>query len=955
MKFFNKDNKVEENKIRTFNEEGYDKDGYDINGYDIFGYDKDGWNKEGFNKLGYDKEGYNKNGYNKEGFDRDGIDMYGFDINGYDKLGYDRFGYNSLGYNKNGYDKYGYNKEGYNSLGYDKDGFNKEGYNQDGIHKSMLKIKKYDSEGYDSDGYNKKGFNREGYNKEGFDVLGYDKDGYNKMGFNKKNIHKNGTMYDSFGYDAQGYNKDGYDRFGYDKNGIHESLAPRVKEFSQLANKSLGKIIFHEKFGEGKILSITPKSDFKSGYAKVLFSHGITKEFIFPDALGNFLTEDTIWTKDDSMLTYSEREFKKEKKYLSLVLDYCKKESEKEYKAKTLVRDNSWNNPYDEDYDYQETENYFYNLSMKDYWNKVSLSPFFGSFIDRDGLKYIGKEAIEGFVYDWRSKDASTYYMYNSLLESNLGISLVRSHTIEYKRYKSFIDLFNREHKDSVTLAESNDEYLSRILSDSRLTKETHDIINSIQNKQFEIISNLNSENILVNGCAGSGKTMILFHKIAYMAFNLPNFNPSEMLVISSNILLKREGDLLARELKLDKIRNYSLEEFYQFLIDSIKNKYSLPLDTIFKPINKKNVELYQNHVLEALKEAFNSFLNDKDKIDLEYKNSLKMKENVFKDSLYMENTLKLFKDIPFMNLVKDYNTKEIIELKPLFKDSAEYNNTGSLKKSYTNLVEFKELIAKDKDILFKVLSYYKYQSEKKAYKEYRDGNLPYFILTIASYFLNTMIKNAYNPCDYKFLLLYLIEDYIKEYPFTTTIFIDEYQNYSLPELLLIKNIYPYATYNFFGDIKQRIDESGIKSSLELPFITKSYELNVNYRSSKEICWYLNKNFDTNMIPIGVYGMAEEKNERLFIDEENDRCALIVKDIKYTKNLFAKDKCKFINILNKDKIDRKFINILLVDDVKGLEFEKVYVYPLGMTKEEKYLACSRALRHLVVIKDEVIH
>ena len=44
-------------------------------------------------------------------------------------------------------------------------------------------------------------------------------------------------------------------------------------------------------------------------------------------------------------------------------------------------------------------------------------------------------------------------------------------------------------------------------------------------------------------------------------------------------------------------------------------------------------------------------------------------------------------------------------------------------------------------------------------------------------------------------------------------------------------------------------------------------------------------------------------------------------------------------------------NILLVDDVKGLEFEKVYVYPLGMSKEEEYLASSRALRHLVVLKE----
>ena len=108
------------------------------------------------------------------------------------------------------------------------------------------------------------------------------------------------------------------------------------------------------------------------------------------------------------------------------------------------------------------------------------------------------------------------------------------------------------------------------------------------------------------------------------------------------------------------------------------------------------------------------------------------------------------------------------------------------------------------------------------------------------------------------------------------------------------------------------------------------------------------------MIPIGVYGKAEEKSisEKLFIDEENDRTAIIVKSLEYTKKLHSKDKCKFINVLKKDKIDKRYINILLVDDVKGLEFEKVYVYPLGMEKEEEYLASSRALRHLVILKDE---
>ena len=139
---------------------------------------------------------------------------------------------------------------------------------------------------------------------------------------------------------------------------------------------------------------------------------------------------------------------------------------------------------------------------MKDYWNKVALSPFFGSIMIKDKSYYIGKDAIDGFVYDWRSEEASPYYMYTSLTESDLDIKLVRNHTIEYKRYKSFMDLFNKLNPKNSNIV-SSDEYLNQILKDQRLSKETHEIIHSIQNKQFEIISNLNNENILVNGCAG--------------------------------------------------------------------------------------------------------------------------------------------------------------------------------------------------------------------------------------------------------------------------------------------------------------------------------------------------------------------------------------------------------------------------------------------------------------------
>ena len=42
---------------------------------------------------------------------------------------------------------------------------------------------------------------------------------------------------------------------------------------------------------------------------------------------------------------------------------------------------------------------------------------------------------------------------------------------------------------------------------------------------------------------------------------------------------------------------------------------------------------------------------------------------------------------------------------------------------------------------------------------------------------------------------------------------------------------------------------------------------------------------------------------------------------------------------------------MYVDEVKGIEFDKAYVVPKGMTKSEKYIAYTRALSELVIVVD----
>ena len=52
-----------------------------------------------------------------------------------------------------------------------------------------------------------------------------------------------------------------------------------------------------------------------------------------------------------------------------------------------------------------------------------------------------------------------------------------------------------------------------------------------------------------------------------------------------------------------------------------------------------------------------------------------------------------------------------------------------------------------------------------------------------------------------------------------------------------------------------------------------------------------------------------------------------------------------------DKIDNGLISLMYVDEVKGIEFDRVYVISNKMTKNEKYIAYTRALTELIVVVD----
>lgn len=160
---------------------------------------------------------------------------------------------------------------------------------------------------------------------------------------------------------------------------------------------------------------------------------------------------------------------------------------------------------------------------------------------NQDGILekcYIGKVGVldddnKLVTVDWRAPIASMYYDSNignasyhapeGLIEGELLIK--RQYDIENRTLKGFRDV------DTV----SNDEILKPYLgvsADNRLKN----IVATIQSEQNEIIREKILSNMIIQGVAGSGKTTVALHRIAYLVYNnMKHIKPEQYLVVGPN------------------------------------------------------------------------------------------------------------------------------------------------------------------------------------------------------------------------------------------------------------------------------------------------------------------------------------------------------------------------------------------------------------------------------------
>ena len=256
-----------------------------------------------------------------------------------------------------------------------------------------------------------------------------------------------------------------------------------------------------------------------------------------------------------------------------------------------------------EDYDNQQALFRQMNANEEQFrlrkrFKKMQDSPFFG----RVDFRYDGDEEAETFyigignlsegagslplVYDWRAPVSGLFYDYDKGPASYEAPSGTFEGEVTSKwQYKIRKGKMLYEFESDVKI---DDEILGAELG-SNGEVQLKNIVRTIQKEQNEIIRNTKDKIMVIQGAAGSGKTSVALHRIAYLLYHdRENLKSSNVLILSPNGVFADYISHILPELGEENIREMSFDLFaYRELKDIVgdcEDRYDQIERTVLNP-----------------------------------------------------------------------------------------------------------------------------------------------------------------------------------------------------------------------------------------------------------------------------------------------------------------------------------------------------------------------------------
>lgn len=646
-----------------------------------------------------------------------------------------------------------------------------------------------------------------------------------------------------------------------------------------------------------------------------------------------------------------------------------------------------------------------YNSSEKPYFARID---FTSDSENKQIVSYIGKVGViadsgDIIVTDWRAPISSIYYDGNlgnvSYLVDNDSVSgileLKRQIIIENGKLISIFDV------DSV----SDDELLKPYLganADNRLKN----IVASIQTEQNSIIrANLN-KNVIIQGVAGSGKTTVALHRIAYLVYNYSDkVDADQFMVIGPNKFFINYISTVLPDLDVGNAVQCTYEELSKQYIEE-KFEIEQPTQKLVEYITGKEIDKYSRlKTSMRYKEAIDKFL-------LDFEESIMPKEDFVINNCVIytkEEVMEIYKlnknlqDISSRveTTVKVLANKLKLDSRIHFRVKQEFeDNNKHLEAKECNELKWKTIKTIEKGCLTELKKYLSINNVK-AIQLYKT-----FILNLSKYIedkelldsdftiitLNNIQKKIIQFEDIPALMYIKINiNGIDSYKKYVHVVVDESQDFGAFNFFVLTKLMPNATFSIFGDITQgiysyrgiydwdEVKEETFNNNCEIMKLEKSYRTTIEIMlTANKISKHLNLGEGKPVIRHGeevkiTKCNKEDKIEYISkliqrdLDSGHKSIAIISKTPTESKNIYEKLKAynlKLEYIVDDNKSYNGGICVLTSYLSKGLEFDSVIITDADETNYSSnneidmklmYVATTRALHNLEIIyEDDVI-
>lgn len=594
---------------------------------------------------------------------------------------------------------------------------------------------------------------------------------------------------------------------------------------------------------------------------------------------------------------------------------------------------------------------------------KILAIPYFGriDFLEKkENSKvmpiYIGihtfydPESRATLIHDWRAPVSSMFY------DHELGEAGYRSPSGEIKGVISLKRQYRIRGGKMEFMIESaltvHDDILQKELS-SNVDDKMKNIVATIQREQNQIIRNEDIRTLIIQGVAGSGKTSIALHRIAYLLYTFrDSISSKDILIISPNKVFSDYISNVLPELGEETVPETSMEQILSGVLEH-KYKYQTYFGLVNELLEKPSSSLIDRI---AYKASF-GFISELDKFILHIENTyfkaadVKLTKYITIPAPFIEEQYLRFNRYPIrrrFDAMADYML-DMLKIQYAFTVTTAGRNL--LKK------EIRLMFAGNNDIqVYK--DFFKWTNNPGMFKMRKGHTLEYSDLVPLAYLHLALEGNGNQPFRVKHLL------------------IDEMQDYSPIQYKVIQKLFP-CRKTVLGDAGQSVNPYGsstaetIQKSLTASEIMK---LCKSYRSTFEITDFAQKiHPNAELEPVARHG---EKPQILQFGSAVEELSGIMGLISTYRKSGYKSLgiiCKteqqareMADMLKSYANDISFLSsqssafvqgivIISAHMAKGLEFDEVIIpqtdernYRSEIDKSMLYVAVTRAMHRLTL-------